>query len=86
MTDNPKIDVNQAIIFDLDGLIIETEAVYCQIWKREFAREGLAFDMAGYQNLIGAHHVVNGYRPPRRVGCSPQQWCYSPGFAPCGGA
>jgi len=54
---------NQAIIFDLDGLIIETEAVYCQIWKREFANEGLAFDMAGYQNLIGAYHVVNGYRP-----------------------
>jgi HAD superfamily hydrolase (TIGR01509 family) len=63
LTDNPKINVNQAIIFDLDGLIIETEAIYCHIWKREFAREGLAFDMAGYQNLIGALHVVNGYRP-----------------------
>ena len=63
MTDNPTNNVNQAIIFDLDGLIIETEAVYCQIWQREFAREGLTFDMAGYQNLIGAHHVVGGYRP-----------------------
>jgi HAD superfamily hydrolase (TIGR01509 family) len=63
LTNTPLNRENQAIIFDLDGLIIETEAVYCQIWKREFAREGLAFDMAGYQNLIGAHHVVNGYRP-----------------------
>lgn len=63
MTNTPLNRENQAIIFDLDGLIIETEAVYCQIWKREFAREGLAFDIAGYQNLVGAHHVVNGYRP-----------------------
>ena len=63
MTNTPLNHENQAIIFDLDGLIIETEAVYCQIWKREFANEGLAFDMAGYQNLVGAHHVVNGYRP-----------------------
>jgi len=46
----------QAIIFDLDGLIIETEAIYCHIWQREFAKEGLPFDMAGYQNL---------WRPPR---------------------
>ena len=63
MTDNTLNHHKQAIIFDLDGLIIETEAVYYQIWQREFAREGLPFDMAGYQNLIGAHHVVGGYRP-----------------------
>lgn len=53
----------QAIIFDMDGLIIETEAVYFQIWQREFARDGLPFDVAGYQNLIGAHNIVGGYRP-----------------------
>ena len=47
----------------MDGLIVETEAVYCKIWKREFAKEGLPFDMAGYQNLIGAHHIVGGFRP-----------------------
>jgi len=63
LTDNTLNHHKQAIIFDLDGLIIETEAIYCQIWQREFAREGLPFDMAGYQNLIGAHHVVGGYRP-----------------------
>ncbi len=63
MTDNSVNHEKQAIIFDLDGLIIETEAVYCHIWKREFAKASLAFDMAGYQNLIGAHHVVGGYRP-----------------------
>lgn len=63
MTNNTLNHHKQAIIFDLDGLIIETEAIYCQIWQREFAREGLPFDMAGYQNLIGAHHVVGGYRP-----------------------
>ena len=56
----PKYD---GIIFDLDGLIIETEAIYCHIWQREFAKEGLPFDMAGYQNLIGAHHVIGGYKP-----------------------
>ena len=53
----------QAVIFDLDGLIIESEAIYSQIWQREFAKVGLAFDMAGYQNLIGAHTVIGGYRP-----------------------
>lgn len=63
MTEKSLNHDKQAIIFDLDGLIIETEAVYCQIWQREFAREGLDFDMAGYQNLIGAHHVVGGFRP-----------------------
>ena len=63
MTNNSLNHNRQAIIFDLDGLIIETEAIYCHIWQREFAREGLPFDMAGYQNLIGAHHVVGGYRP-----------------------
>ena len=63
MTDNSLNHQKQAIIFDLDGLIIETEAINCHIWQREFAKEGLPFDMAGYQNLIGAHHVVGGYRP-----------------------
>ncbi len=63
MTDKSLNHQKQAIIFDLDGLIIETEAVYCHIWKREFTRAGLTFDMAGYQNLIGAHHIPNGYRP-----------------------
>lgn len=53
----------KAVIFDLDGLIIETEAIYCKIWKREFRKLDLAFDMAAYQNLIGAHHIPNGYRP-----------------------
>lgn len=63
LTDNLLNHNKQAIIFDLDGLIIESEAVYYQIWQREFAKEGLPFDTAGYQNLIGAHHVVGGYRP-----------------------
>lgn len=63
MTSTHTNTINRAIIFDLDGLIIETEAVYYHIWQREFRNQGLAFDMAGYQNLIGAHHVVGGYRP-----------------------
>lgn len=67
MTGLPHNDVNKAIIFDLDGLIIETEAVYCHIWQREFRKVGLTFDMAGYQNLIGAHHVVGGYRPHEQL-------------------
>lgn len=54
---------HRAVIFDLDGLIIETESVYSMIWQREFHKAGIAFDLAGYQNLVGAHHVVNGYRP-----------------------
>lgn len=63
MTDKPLNNHKKAVIFDLDGLIIETEAVYCHIWQREFAKAGLTFDMVGYQNLIGAHHIPNGYRP-----------------------
>ncbi len=63
MTSTHTNTINRAIIFDLDGLIIETEAVYYHIWQREFRSQGLTFDMAGYQNLIGAHHVVGGYRP-----------------------
>jgi putative hydrolase of the HAD superfamily len=67
LTDSSVNHVNQAIIFDLDGLIIETEAVYCHIWQREFRKVGLTFDMVGYQNLIGAHHIVNGYRPNQQL-------------------
>lgn len=63
MTNNLLNHENQAVIFDLDGLIIESETANLHIWQREFAREGLVFDMAGYQNLIGAYHVVGGYRP-----------------------
>ena len=63
MTDEPLNNHKKAVIFDLDGLIIETEAIYCKIWKREFRKVGLAFDMAAYQNLIGAHHIPDGYRP-----------------------
>lgn len=67
MTDEQTNHVHQAIIFDFDGLIIETEAVYCHIWQREFRKVGLAFDMAGYQNLIGAHHVIGGYQPHQQL-------------------
>lgn len=63
MTDQPENNHRQAVIFDLDGLIIDTEAINCRIWMREFAKAGLTFDMVGYQNLLGAHHVVGGYRP-----------------------
>jgi len=67
LSDTPLDHEKQAIIFDLDGLIIETEAVYCHIWQREFAKAGLTFDMVGYQNLIGAHHIVNGYQPHQQL-------------------
>lgn len=63
MTDQPNNNHKKAIIFDFDGLIIDTEVVGLQIWQREFDKVGLTFDMAGYQNLIGAHHVIGGYRP-----------------------
>ena len=67
MTNKQANHVNQVIIFDFDGLIIETEAIYCHIWQREFSKVGLAFDMVGYQNLIGAHHVVGGYQPHQEL-------------------
>ena len=63
MTQKMHSGLKKALIFDLDGLIIETESAYCRIWQREFCKAGLVFDMKGYQNLIGAHHVADGYRP-----------------------
>lgn len=56
-------EINQAVIFDLDGLIINTEVAGYHIWLREFRRAGLEFDKKGYQQLIGTHNLVGGYRP-----------------------
>ena len=59
--------IRQALIFDLDGLIVNTETAGYHIWQREFKRAGLAFDMEGYQQLIGTHHLVGGYRPQEEL-------------------
>ncbi len=63
MTQKIQSNLKKALIFDLDGLIMETEAAYCRIWQRKFRKAGLDFDLKGFQKLVGAHHVAGGYRP-----------------------
>jgi HAD superfamily hydrolase (TIGR01509 family) len=63
LTQKIQSNLKKALIFDLDGLIMETEAAYCRIWQRKFRKAGLDFDLKSFQKLVGAHHVAGGYRP-----------------------
>lgn len=45
----------QALIFDFDGLIIDTEAAEVAAWREEFAQVGLALDLDAYIATIGTN-------------------------------
>ena len=45
----------QALIFDFDGLIIDTESAEVKAWRKEFEEVGLVFDLDAFIETIGAN-------------------------------
>ena len=52
----------KAIIFDFDGLILDTETPQVEIWHSMFEKAGGSFDLRGYHATIGSFDS-DEYRP-----------------------
>ncbi len=48
-TEKPR----QALIFDFDGLIVDTESISVNLFETAFAKAGLTFDVDRYVKLVG---------------------------------
>ncbi|HSN94155.1 MAG TPA: HAD family hydrolase [Anaerolineaceae bacterium] len=48
-TDTPR----QALIFDFDGLIVDTESIGVKVFENAFSKVGLSFDLDGFVKLVG---------------------------------
>lgn len=48
----------RAVLFDMDGLLFDTEATLKRIWQREAARLGFDLHDALYADLVGVPNVV----------------------------
>ncbi|MDD2521606.1 MAG: HAD-IA family hydrolase [Anaerolineaceae bacterium] len=44
----------RALIFDFDGLILDTETAEVEIWHDLYSQVGLTFDMEAYQGVVGS--------------------------------
>lgn len=44
----------RAILFDMDGVLINTEPLHYRMWKKVFHGRGLEIDYEGYKDCIGA--------------------------------
>ncbi len=42
-----------AVVFDMDGLLIDTETIYCMSWQKAAADCGFEITREFYQNLVG---------------------------------
>jgi HAD superfamily hydrolase (TIGR01509 family) len=49
----------QAIVFDFDGVIINTEMADVQAWRTLYGRYGVPFSLAKWQQNIGSHAVFD---------------------------
>ena len=49
----------QALIFDFDGVIINTEMADVEAWRTIYGRYGHEFPLALWQQNIGSHNVFN---------------------------
>ncbi len=46
----------KAILFDMDGVLINTEPLHYRMWKEVFHRRGVEIDYNGYKGCIGTTH------------------------------
>ncbi|MFZ3071016.1 MAG: HAD-IA family hydrolase [Anaerolineaceae bacterium] len=51
-----------AIIFDFDGLILDTETPELRVWQQFFEEAGGEFDLPGYLGIVGTYDY-EGYQP-----------------------
>ncbi|MEL7626912.1 MAG: HAD family hydrolase [Anaerolineaceae bacterium] len=54
----------RALIFDFDGLILETESAEVEIWSELYSQVGLTFDMESYLGVVGSNGP-RGFDPAR---------------------
>jgi len=52
MTDGERLNI-KAVLFDMDGLIFDTEGLYKKSWQHAAREQGLELSDAFYQNFIG---------------------------------
>jgi HAD superfamily hydrolase (TIGR01509 family) len=45
----------RAVVFDFDGLILDTETPEFRAWQEEFARVGADFDVTEWVGIVGTH-------------------------------
>lgn len=55
---------NRAVIFDFDGLILDTETVELNIWLNLFSQSGISFNLEAYLKTIGSI-TDNTYEPSK---------------------
>jgi beta-phosphoglucomutase len=51
----PRLPAFEAIILDMDGLVLDSEATYCQAWRQAAADAGHLLDEAFFEPLFGRH-------------------------------
>ncbi len=51
--DGGSWDGDRAVVFDLDGLMFDTEALFCRVSTQALAARGKAFTRETMQSLIG---------------------------------
>jgi len=64
------MDKKQALIFDFDGVIINTEATEVEEWRKEVEKVGLVFEVKYYLETIGMNGPVIQY-PARMLADRP---------------
>ena len=50
--------MERIVIFDMDGVLINSEALHYRLWKEIFAEEGVEIDFAHYKGCIGSRDDV----------------------------
>lgn len=51
----PSLPAFQAVILDMDGLLLDSEATYCEAWRRAAADAGHRLETAFLESLFGRH-------------------------------
>lgn len=49
--------MTNAIIFDFDGLILDTETIEMNMWLEIFAEYGIEFDLEAFRESIGSYNI-----------------------------
>lgn len=52
----------RALVFDFDGVILDTETPDYETWQDEFRSRGVRFELAQWTGLIGGGESFDGYR------------------------